>query len=182
MITREELQEAKDRSSVHRNRPVGSNMHADSGYHDNAGCNERLLELLEAAEHYAQEDAMKETAPLDRNGTDVKEGDKVSLISDWSNWSSLKAGQVVTVLEIPRNNWISVEDEYGKRHRINAKDIERIEPDTQERIDDEMLLTATQYCDKHGLEPEGPKHRGMLKCEHLLHRQRELDKKMFGGE
>lgn len=33
---------------------------------------------------------------------------------------------------------------------------------------EDAQLNATDYCDKHGLEPEAAKHRGMLKCEHLL--------------
>lgn len=78
--------------------------------------------------------------------------------------------------------WVSVMGPDDRHWFIDASSVERIEPDTQERIDADTQISATDYCEKHGLEPEAAKHRGMLKCEHLLQRQRELDKRLFGGE
>lgn len=51
-------------------------------------------------------------------------------------------------------------------------------PDTQEAIDADCMMDAKDYCEKHGIKTEWPKHYGKAKCEHLLARQR----KLLGGE
>lgn len=51
-------------------------------------------------------------------------------------------------------------------------------PDTQEAIDADCMMDAKDYCEKHGIKTEWPKHHGKAKCEHLLARQR----KLLGGE
>lgn len=51
-------------------------------------------------------------------------------------------------------------------------------PDTQEDIDEDCWLDAKDYCEKHNVKTEWPKHYGKAKCEHLLARQR----KLLGGE
>lgn len=47
-------------------------------------------------------------------------------------------------------------------------------PDTQEAIDADCMMDAKDYCEKHGIKTEWPKHYGKAKCEHLLARQRKL--------
>ena len=51
-------------------------------------------------------------------------------------------------------------------------------PDTQQAIDEDCWLDAKDYCEKHNVKTEWPKHYGKAKCEHLLARQR----KLLGGE
>lgn len=51
---------------------------------------------------------------------------------------------------------------------------ERYKPDTQEAIDADCMMDAKDYCEKHGIKTEWPKHHGKAKCEHLLARQRKL--------
>lgn len=146
MISREELQEVK-RKTRDTAYVVTYNMYLDDGYHDRVDDNERLLDLLEAAERYAREDALKEYLPLDGNGTEVKEGDKVRLLSDWSYWASLEAGQVVTVHHIQQGGWIVVEDEAGKSHFVKARSVEHIKPDSWEKLEEDARKQSWDYWD-----------------------------------
>lgn len=182
MISREELQEVKDYtrsngnfSGVYRNIWLGDSYGLEED-------NQRLLDLLEAAEHYSREDAMKEAKvpPLDFNGDLIKAGDRVRIKRNFPSGSLLREGQEVVVYDICA--WVSVMGPGDRHWVIDASSVEHVEPDTQDRIDDDTLLTATQYCEVYELEPVDSKYRGMLKCEHLLQRQRKLDKRLFGVE
>jgi len=63
-------------------------------------------------------------------------------------------------------------------HQVYGYHLTHRKPDTQESIDADCMLDAKDYCEKHGIKAEHPKHYGKAKCEHLLQRQR----KLLGGE
>lgn len=48
------------------------------------------------------------------------------------------------------------------------------EPDTQEKIDADMILAAFEYCEKYGIKCDEAV-RDFERCRHLLERQRKLD-------
>lgn len=169
MISREELQQVKDytranKEVVNTDRCLWGDR---GGVRSVSEDNQRVLDLLEAAEHYAREDALREVKvlPLDFNGGLIKAGDRVRLKRNFPNDSLLREGQEVVVYDTC--DWVSVMGPDDRHWVIGASSVERIEPDTQERIDADTQISATDYC---------------VKCEHLLQRQRELDKKLFGGE
>lgn len=174
MISRDELQEVKDCIERDEYKHVFMNLWRDPfALTSNKDDNQRLLDLFEAAEHYAREDALADWAGL-------RNGDHVRVIRDYPNGTFLRKGQEAIVINT--RNWVSVRDQDDRCWVIDASFVERIESDTQESIDTDAKLTATQYCEVHELEAEDGKHRSLLKCEHLLNRQRELDKRLFGGE
>lgn len=49
------------------------------------------------------------------------------------------------------------------------------EPDTQEKINDDNMLTPIVYCDKHGIAVRQGESAGYIMRRHILARQRKLD-------
>lgn len=60
MISREELQQVKDYVDERRHTPVDGTIWRGGFKGSHPEDNQRILDLLEAAEHYAREDTLKE--------------------------------------------------------------------------------------------------------------------------
>ena len=108
---------------------------------------------------------------LDADGVPIKVGDTV--------WN-VESGKRYEVLELPAKNAyqsVAVRGEDGTDGFDPARLTHR-KPDTQEAINEDCWLDAKDYCEKHNVKTEWPKHYGKAKCEHLLARQR----KLLGGE
>lgn len=140
MISREELQRVKECAMRNKWKSVWRNIWLDECCSGDEDDNQRFLDLLEAAEHYAREDALKEG-----DCAELREGDHVRVIRDYPNCSFLKKGQEAIVLNT--RNWVSVRDPDDRYWVIDASFVERIEPDSWEKLEEDGIKPSYEYWD-----------------------------------
>lgn len=49
-----------------------------------------------------------------------------------------------------------------------------VPPDSWERVEEDVMVDAKDYCESHGIRPKYPKHSGKAKCEDLVRRCKAL--------
>ena len=78
--------------------------------------------------------------------------------------------QAVVVLYLPAGHLMSFDPNLLTHER----------PDTWERIEDDVMVDAKDYCESRGIRPEYPKHNGKAKCEDIVRRCREVARRERG--
>lgn len=110
---------------------------------------------------------------LDADGVPIKVGDTVYD----GNGEQLMVREVIidSDPDDPEHTvWCGEEVSHGFRVYRIADQLTHQLQDSWERIEADVTMDATDYCDAHGIKPEYPNHRGKAKCEDLVRRCKTL--------
>lgn len=138
MLSREELQEIKERTMKSKFNSLWENLWPVGSVYSDEHDNQRFLDLLEAAEHYAREDALKE-GDLE----ELRKGDRVRVIRDDPSGCFLRKGQEAIVLNT--RVWVSVMAPDNRCCVIDASFVEHIEPDSWEKLEEDATKGSYVY-------------------------------------
>ena len=129
--------------------------------------------LAKAIVCYPQPSQLTHRAPvLAADGRPLREGETV--------WRVKNGDGPYHVQEIRDGVSVCVEEtscEFMPRELTHERPV----ADTWERIEDDVMMDATDYCDAHGIEPKYPNHRGKAKCEDLVRRCKALEERERRG-
>lgn len=119
-------------------------------------------------------ECVKRPAPkaLDADGVEIRVGDTV--------WD-VEYGCEHVVTKVSKGTvFVAFEDESADRYDPASLTHTKPEIDSWQRIEEDVMADAKDYCESRGISSEYPKHSGKAKCEDLVRRCRALAERERG--